>query len=121
MSNNAVSDKSIVRNMIIGCIAAILIFLFAWFSKFTHNLSNWVFSIGFGILLGGFIVEAIGTYKYADDDSKDWKRKLLLAITVVILCWLGGWAAGNNEKKMFEDDVKKAKESAFIIQKNGDV
>jgi hypothetical protein len=116
MSNKAVSDKSIVRNLIIGCIAAILIFHVAWLSKFIHNLSNPVFALVYGAVVAFFIIEAIGAYRYADDDAKDWKRKLLLLITVLILGWLGGWAAGNNEKKMFEDDVKKAKQSAFIIQ-----
>jgi hypothetical protein len=117
MSNKAVSDKSIVRNLILGCIAAILIFHFAWFSKFTHNLTIPVFAIIYGGLIAVFIVEAIGAYRYSDDDKKDWKRKFLLAITVAILAWLGGWAAGNNEKKMFEQDVEKAKQTSFIQQK----
>jgi hypothetical protein len=118
MSNNAVSDKRIVRNLIIGCVSAILIFHFAWLSRFIHNFSNPVFILGYGLLLGAFIVEAIGAYRYADNDRKDGKRKILLLIAVLILGWLGGWAAGNNEKKMFDDDVKKAKQSAFIIRKH---
>lgn len=111
MANNAVSDKKIVRNLILGCITAILIFHLVWLSKFKHNLSNPVFAVIYGVVMAVFIVEAIGAYRYADDDSKDWKRKFLLVITVAILGWLGGWAAGNNEKKMFEQDVEKAKQT----------
>ena len=85
MSQNAVSDKKIVLRLIIGCAIAILIFTFAWFSKFTHNLSNPVFTIVLGLLLGAFVVEAIGAYRYADDELKDWKRKLLLLIGALLL------------------------------------
>lgn len=114
MSNNAVSDKKIVLGLIGGCAIAIMIFIFAWFSKFTHNLSNPVFTVVFGLLLGACIVEAIGAYRYADDELKDWKRKVLLLITALLLLWLGGWAAGSNEKKMMEQDIEKAKQTSYI-------
>lgn len=117
MTNKAVSDKSIVRNMIIGCVVAILIFHFAWLSHFIRNLSNPLFDIVYGGLTALFIVEAIGAYRYADDEKKDWKRKFLIAITVVILVWLGGWAAGNNEKKMFEQDIEKAKQTSQKVDR----
>jgi len=114
MQNNAVSDKKIVRNLIIGCGAAILLFHLAWLSKFFNHMGNPVFDLIYAALMTTFVIEAIGAYRYADDDSKDWKRKLLLAITVVILVWLGSWAAGNNEKKMFEQDVDKAKQTTQV-------
>ena len=114
MAKDPVYDKGIVRNMVIGCVVAILIFNFAWLSKFTHNLSNWFFTLVYGLLLGAFVIEAIGAIRYADDDKKRWKRFVALALAVALCAWLGGWAAGSNEKKMFEQDVEKAKQVSDI-------
>jgi hypothetical protein len=116
MSNNAVSDKRIVIGLITGCVFAILIFHFAWLSKFAHNLYNPVFAVGYGILLGIFILQAYSTYRYKDDDRKDWKRKVTLLFAAFVLLWLGGWAVGSNEKKMFEDDVNKAKQTSQVYR-----
>jgi hypothetical protein len=92
------SDKPLVRNLIIGCIIAVLIFHFAWAKQLFYNLGNPLFSVVDGLLIGLFIAEAIGSFRQADDPNKEWKRKLLAAITVALCIWAGGWAAGNNEK-----------------------
>lgn len=118
MAKNDVYDKPLVLKLIIGCSIAILIFTFAWFSKFKHNLDNWVFTVGFGLLLGGFILEAIKAYQFADDEARDGKRKVLIAIAVLLLCWLGGWAAGSNEKKMMEQDFEKGKVESLYSDTN---
>lgn len=118
MTKNAVSDKRIVIGLLIGCVIAILIFTFGWWKIFIHNLSNPVFSIGIGILLGACVVEGIGVYRCMDDDRKDGKRKVLLLFTVLLCGWLGGWAVGSNEKKMFEDDVNKAKAESLYSDTN---
>lgn len=118
MSKNAVYDRPIVIGLIIGSIIAIVIFHFAWWSKFTQNLSNPVFAVGYGILMGACTWEAIKAYQYAEDDRKDGKRKVLLLLVVLLLGWLGGWAVGSNEKKMMEDDINKAKVESLFTDSN---
>ncbi len=116
--SNSKSDKPLVITIIAACVAAILIFIFTWSKHFFHNLDNWAFTLIEGGLIALFLVEAIGAYRYSEDPSKDWKRVFVILIAVAICGWTGGWAAGNNEKKMFEDDVKKAKQSAALIDQH---
>lgn len=96
MSNK--SDKPLVRNMIIGCVIAILVFHFGWSSQLGINLHNFWFTLIDGGLIGAFTVEAIGAYKYADNPNKEWKRLVAIGLAVVISLWAGGWAAYVNEK-----------------------
>lgn len=114
MSNNAVYDKRQVIGLLIGCAIAIIIFHIGWINHFLSNMANPVFSIGYGVLLGVDIVEAIGAYRYYKDDSKDWKRWAVAIITFILLAWLGFWASGKNDDKMFKNDVEKAKQTSFI-------
>ena len=92
------SDKPLVRNTIIACLLAILIFHFGWSRQLSINLDNWLFTLIDGLLIGGFIVEAIGAYKYADDPNKDWKRIVIIAFAIALCIWAGGWAAYVNDR-----------------------
>lgn len=96
--SNSKSDKSFVIKMLIGCVAAILIFHFAWFRQLGINLGNWFFTIIDGGLIAAFIVEGIGAYRYADEPNKEWKRYVVVVLAVILCIWAGGWAAGVNEK-----------------------
>lgn len=96
--SNSKSDKPLVRNMIITCVLAILIFHFAWFRHLGINLGNWVFTIVDGGLIAAFIVESIGAYRYADDPNKEWKRWVVVITAAALCIWAGGWAAGVNER-----------------------
>lgn len=112
MSNK--SDKSLVLKIIAACTIAILVFTFAWAKHFFYNLDHWLFSLVYGGLIVLFVIEAKGAYKHADDPNKEWKRWILVLVAVALCAWAGGWAAGNNEKKMFNQDVEKAKQSQII-------
>lgn|SRR5688572_6431836 len=96
MSNE--SDKTLVRNMIIFCILAVLIFHFAWSRQLFINYGNVLFTFIDAGLIGAFIAEAIGAYKYADDPNKERKRFVVIGLAVVLCIWAGGWAAYVNER-----------------------
>jgi hypothetical protein len=115
MSNNAVYDKRQVIGLLIGCAIALVVFHVAWINHFLSNMANPVFSIGYGMLMGANVAEAIGAYRYYKDDTRDWKRWAVVGITVALLAWLGFWASGKNDDKMFKQDVEKAKQSSQII------
>lgn len=104
------SDKPFVLRLLGGCLLALFIFHIGWPYQFSKNLHNGVFTIGYGIMWGVFIAEAIGALKYSEDPNKDWKRIFLVLLTLAMLLWIGLWAAGVNEDKMFQDDVDKAKQ-----------
>lgn len=95
---NQKSDKPLVRNVIIFCVLAILIFHFAWSNEYFANLHNLFFLIvDFGLLIL-FAYQAHGAYQHADDPNKDWKRYVIIGIALASCLWAGGWAAGYNER-----------------------
>lgn len=95
---NSKSDKPLVRNLIIGCVVAILIFHFAWFRQLTVNLHDWLFVIGDIILIALFGYSSGKAYKLADDPNNEWLRWATALLAVAICAWAGGWAAYVNEK-----------------------
>lgn len=109
--SNSKSDKKFVSIVIASCAAVILLFSFIWSKQFFFNLGNPVFAIGYGILIGAFVAEAIGAFRYADEPNKEWKRVVIVILTAAICIWAGGWAAGYNEKKAVLDDSDKAKQT----------
>lgn len=95
---NQKSDKPLVRNLIIGCIIAILIFHFAWSNQYFANLHNILFLlVDFGLLIL-FAFQAAAAYKYADEPNKDKKRVYLLVIAAASIIWAASWSAGLNER-----------------------
>lgn len=95
---NQKSDKPLVRNLIIACVAAILIFHFAWSNQYFVNLHNiWFLLVDFGLLIA-FAYQAQGAYQYADDPNKDWKRVVIIILAAISCIWAAGWSAGLNEK-----------------------
>jgi uncharacterized membrane protein YdcZ (DUF606 family) len=115
---NEKSDKPLVLRLVAGCIGGILIFTFAWKKQFLGNLDIWYFTLIEGGLLAAFIVESIGSYRYADDPNKDWKRYLVAFLAVACCAWAAGWSCGSNGKKTFEQDVKKAKIESLYSDTN---
>lgn len=106
---NEKSDKALVIKMVAACICAILIFTFAWTKQFLSNLDIWYFTLIEGGLLAAFIVECVGCYHYSEDPAKDWKRYLVIGLTLACCAWAAGWSCGVNGKTQFEQDVQKAK------------
>lgn len=96
MSNK--SDKPLVRNTIIFCVIAILVFHFAWSNQLFHNYHNLLFAFGDLLLLILFGVYSAQAYKQADDPNKDWKRVVMVGFAVALCVWAGAWAAGYNER-----------------------
>lgn len=95
---NSKSDKPLVRNMIIFCMLAILIFHFAWFNQLMINYHNALFAVVDGILFGFFVGIGVNAYNKSDDPNKEWLRYIVVALAVTLCVWAGGWAAGVNEK-----------------------
>lgn len=94
---NSKSDKPLVRNMIIACVVAILIFHFAWFRQLTVNLHEWLFVAGDIVMLAAFGYFCNASYKEADDPNKEYYRYIVVATAVVLCIWAGAWAAYVNE------------------------
>ena len=92
------SDKPLVIKMIAACIAAILIFHFAWFRQLAVNLHEWLFVTGDIILLIAFSYFSNASYKYADDPNKEYNRYIVVALAAALCLWAGAWAAYVNEK-----------------------
>lgn len=95
---NSKSDKGYILRWIFGCLAAILLFHFAWPTQYFTNLKNGLFAIVDIFLFAGFVISAVIAYLKADDPNKDNWRKVFIAFTVVSAIWAAGWAAGLNEK-----------------------
>jgi len=117
--SNTKSDKPLVLKMVAVCIIAILLFTFGWTKQFLSNLDIWYFTLIEGGLLAVFIVESIGSYRYADDPNKEWKRVVVVVFAVACCAWAAGWSCGVNGKKMMDDDFKNAKQSAYLYHKSG--
>lgn len=92
------SDKPQVRNLIIGCVIAILIFHFAWPQQYITNLGNMFFLAVDFILLIVFGVQSASAYKYAEESTKEWKRVVIVCLAVLSSAWAAGWSAGLNER-----------------------
>lgn len=106
MANN--SDKSFSLKVIAACIIAIAIFHFAWLHQFGHNLSNVVFDFFYAVFWVAVIKSAMNAYKYAEDADKDNSSKwVLVIVTIIMLIWLGGWAAGTNEKNGVQEYINE--------------
>jgi hypothetical protein len=119
MSNEiSKSDKPLVIKMVAVCTGAILLFTFAWTKQFLGNLDIWYFTLIEGGLLAVFIVECIGSYRYADDPNKDWKRVFVVVLALACCAWAAGWSCGSNGKKQFDEDVKKAKVESLYSDTN---
>lgn len=95
---NSKTDKPLVRNMIIACVAAILIFHFAWFRQLTVNLHEWLFVAGDIIMVAAFGYYSGKSYKNADDPNKEYYRYIVVALAVALCIWAGAWAAYVNEQ-----------------------
>ena len=91
------SDKPLVRNMIIVCVVAILIFHFAWLKQLVVNMHEWLFVIGDTIMIGIFGYFSAESYKQADDPNKEYYRYLVVGLAAALCLWAGGWAAYVNE------------------------
>jgi hypothetical protein len=92
------SDKPLVRNTILFCIAAMLIFHFAWSQQLFQNYHNVLFALGDAVLLLAFVIGSAKAYVEADEPNSDKLRYFVIAITVASCLWAAGWAAGLNER-----------------------
>lgn len=97
--SNSKSDKSLVTKVVIFCTLVII----AWQWAFAHfsaanYLNGWYIAIL--IVLGGVFGYAVNqAYKMADSGTKDnSSRGWVIAIAVIILLFIGIWAAGANER-----------------------
>jgi 4-hydroxybenzoate polyprenyltransferase len=95
---NSKSDKSLVRNMVLACLGAILIFHFAWLKQLITNYHNLLFAIGDIALLVLFAWQSKISYEQADNPNKEWRRWVVVLIAAALCLWAGGWAAYLNEK-----------------------
>lgn len=95
---NQKSDKPLVRNWIIASLIAITVVHIIWWNQLFHQGNPSVFVVIDVILLAVFSLMAVQAYSGADDPNKEWKLKVVIGLTVAILLWAGGWAAGINER-----------------------
>lgn len=95
---NSKSDKPVVRNMIIVCVVAILIFHFAWLKQLYINLHEWLFVVGDIVLAALFGYFSGLSYKHSEDPNKEYYRYIVVGLAVALCLWAGGWAAYVNEK-----------------------
>lgn len=86
-----------VQKMVLFCLGAILIFHFAWFHQLVTNYHNLLFAIGDIVMLALFAWQSKLCYDQADDPNKEWRRYLVVFLTVALCAWAGGWAAYQNE------------------------
>lgn len=89
------SDKGYVLRFIIACLAAILIFHFAWTPYLLQNWSNSLFfTIGDILLFAGFTGVSVKAYKEADDPNFDYMRYVFMVIAIASCIWAAAWSTG---------------------------
>lgn len=101
--SNSKSDKPLALKTIFSCLFVIAIFytLFAIFShQVAGNFKSAIYVTVVIVLSILFFLASIWAYQSADDggtnDNKS--RVVVIALTVIIILWAGGWVAGSNEK-----------------------
>lgn len=95
---NSKTDKPLVRNMVLACLAAILLFHFAWLRQLGTNYHNAFFAIVDILAFAVFAWQSFVAYVQADNPNKEWRRKVVVGVAVFLCIWAGAWAAGVNEK-----------------------
>lgn len=89
------SEKGYILRWIIGCLATILLFHFAWAQYLFMNWSNnLLFTLVDAVLFAGFIGTALGAYTQADDPNYEYLRKIFIALTVASSIWAAAWSTG---------------------------
>ena len=89
------SEKSGVLLLIGGCLAAILIFHFAWATYLFQNWNtNTLFTIVDAVLAILFGGSSIIAYKNADDPNYDYWHRILIGIAVASSIWAAAWSTG---------------------------
>jgi hypothetical protein len=89
------SDKKNVLLWILGCLAAILIFHFAWTPYLLQNWSKSLLFTGVDVLLfGAFGITSVIAYKQADDPEYDYLRRIFIWIAVASSIWAAAWSTG---------------------------
>lgn len=92
--SNSKSDKPLVRNLIIGCLAAVLIFHFAWAKYLFANYSRAGFAVIDIVVAVAFVLAANVAYKNADDPNKDYWRWVTVIVAVASCIWAAAWSTG---------------------------
>lgn len=89
------SEKGYVLRWIIGCLAAILVFHFAWAPYLFMNWnSNLLFTGVDALLFGAFGGTSIIAYKQADDPNFDYMHKVFIWLAVASSIWAAAWSTG---------------------------
>lgn len=89
------SEKGLVLKWIGGCLAAILIFHFAWASYLFQNWNSNLLFTGVDILLFGvFGLTSYLAYKQADDPNYDYLRRIFIIISIASSIWAAAWSTG---------------------------
>jgi hypothetical protein len=86
------SDKPLVRNWIIGTLAAIILFHLLW-AKYTWRMDSATFYVADIALLLLYGITARIAYKEADDPMYDKYRYIFIIFTAAILVWVGIWSS----------------------------
>jgi hypothetical protein len=101
------SDKSLVNKVVIISAALIVLFHIAWIKNFMSYFPKIGFLLPYIGLWVAFVYTSLKAYKNVDTIKDNASRAWLIAVTVLFLFWLGGWASGLNDKRMFENDIKQ--------------
>jgi|ERR1044072_7430 predicted Na+-dependent transporter len=92
------NDKSLVNWTVISCIIAIVGPHVAFFFLSNGDFLNPVFWITDILLLAFFIYGVKAAYKNVDTAKDNATRWFIVIIAALMFLWVGGWAAGGNEK-----------------------
>jgi len=95
---NSKSDKTLVTKVLIFCILVMIGWQWAFVHFSAANYASRVYLGIIGVSFAAFIYAVYNAYKQADSGTKDnSSRGWVIGITVVILLFIGIWAAGANE------------------------
>src|SRR6478735_6773016 len=92
------SDKSLVTKTVIGCILVMIGAQWAFIACSSANYLHPVYIIVDLVLTIFFGYGVNAAYKNVDTAKDNATRLFIILITVAVVLWAGGWAAGGNEK-----------------------
>jgi hypothetical protein len=87
------SELRFVLPLIIGCVAAILLFHILYWPEFTILLSDGIFLAGWIAEVALFAYVAYKSYVDRDEAEPNGKRWVTLIVAALLCAWVGAWCA----------------------------
>src|ERR1044072_1162249 len=92
-------EKLQVEIMLLACVAAMIIPIFAWWSQFKINAGNlWFLLVDLALSVAMFFMARQCRRQGEENETEtNGTRAITIAIAVVDFLWIAGWAAYQNE------------------------